>query len=57
METGRAASAAQAASDPVRTEGVGLLLGDGSVRFMRDSVDPRIPADMVSRAGGEVATE
>jgi len=34
--------------------GVGVLLGDGSVRFMRDSVDPRIPADMASRAGGEV---
>ncbi|MFO0822521.1 MAG: DUF1559 domain-containing protein [Gemmataceae bacterium] len=33
---------------------VGVLLGDGSVRFMRDSVDPRVPADMASRAGGEV---
>lgn len=37
--------------------GVELLLGDGSVRFMRDSVDPRVPADMASRAGGEVVTE
>jgi hypothetical protein len=35
--------------------GVGVLLGDGSVRFIGDSVDPRIPADMASRAGGEVA--
>ena len=34
--------------------GVGVLLGDGSVRFVRDAVDPRIPADMASRAGGEV---
>jgi prepilin-type N-terminal cleavage/methylation domain-containing protein len=32
----------------------GALLGDGSVRFIRDAVDPRIPADMASRAGGEV---
>jgi len=36
---------------------VGLLLGDGSVRFMSDSVDPRIPADMASRSGGEVSGE
>ncbi len=35
--------------------GVGLLLGDGSARFVRDTIDPRIPADMASRAGGEVA--
>jgi prepilin-type N-terminal cleavage/methylation domain-containing protein/prepilin-type processing-associated H-X9-DG protein len=35
--------------------GVGVLLGDGSVRFVRDAVDPRIPADLASRAGGEVA--
>jgi prepilin-type processing-associated H-X9-DG protein len=34
--------------------GVGVLLGDGSVRFMGDGVNPRIPADMASRAGGEV---
>ena len=34
--------------------GVGVLLGDGSVRFIRDAVDPRVPADMASRAGGEV---
>ncbi|MDB5307335.1 MAG: putative major pilin subunit, partial [Gemmataceae bacterium] len=34
--------------------GTGVLLGDGSVRFMRDAVDPRVPADMASRAGGEV---
>ena len=35
--------------------GVGVLLGDGSVRLVRDAVDPRIPADMASRAGGEVS--
>jgi hypothetical protein len=34
--------------------GCGVLLGDGSVRFIGDTVDPRIPADMASRAGGEV---
>lgn len=37
--------------------GVGVLFGDGSVRFVSDTVAPRIPADMASRAGGEVATE
>ena len=36
--------------------GAGLLLGDGSVRFVRDTADPRIPADMASRAGGEVVS-
>ena len=35
--------------------GVNALFGDGSVRFVRDTTDPRIPADMASRAGGEVA--
>jgi prepilin-type N-terminal cleavage/methylation domain-containing protein len=35
--------------------GTGVLLGDGSVRFIRDNVVPRIPSDMASRAGGEVA--
>jgi prepilin-type N-terminal cleavage/methylation domain-containing protein len=33
---------------------VGVLLGDGSVRFVRDAADPRVAADMASRAGGEV---
>jgi len=33
---------------------VGMLVGDGSVRFVRDGADPRVPADMASRAGGEV---
>ncbi len=37
--------------------GVGFVLGDGSVRFLRDGLDPRIPADMASRAGGEVASD
>jgi type II secretory pathway pseudopilin PulG len=36
---------------------VGALLGDGSVRFVRDAVDPRVPADMASRAGGEVVVD
>lgn len=36
---------------------VGVLLGDGSSRFIRDSINPRIPADMASRAGGEVASD
>jgi prepilin-type N-terminal cleavage/methylation domain-containing protein len=36
---------------------VGVVLGDGSVRFMRDTVAPRIPADMASRAGGEVVSD
>lgn len=35
--------------------GVGVLLGDGAVRFVRDATDPRLPADLASRAGGEVA--
>jgi prepilin-type N-terminal cleavage/methylation domain-containing protein len=35
----------------------GALIGDGSVRFIRDGVDARIPADMASRAGGEVVSE
>lgn len=35
--------------------GVGVLLGDGSAHLVRDAADPRIPADMASRAGGEVA--
>ncbi|AMV23945.1 putative major pilin subunit [Gemmata sp. SH-PL17] len=35
--------------------GVEVLLGDGSARLIRDAVDPRVPADMASRAGGEVA--
>jgi len=37
--------------------GVGVLLGDGSVRLIRDAVDPRVPADMASRAGGEVVAD
>ncbi|HJZ53856.1 MAG TPA: DUF1559 domain-containing protein [Gemmataceae bacterium] len=35
--------------------GVGVVLGDGSVRFVRDSADPKVVADMASRSGGEVA--
>jgi len=36
---------------------VGVLLGDGSVRFIGDEVDPRVPAAMASRAGGEVVPD
>ncbi len=36
---------------------VGVLLGDGSARLVRDGVSPHVPADMASRAGGEVATD
>jgi prepilin-type N-terminal cleavage/methylation domain-containing protein len=35
----------------------GVVLGDGSVRFIRDAVTPRIPADMASRARGEVVSD
>jgi prepilin-type N-terminal cleavage/methylation domain-containing protein len=37
--------------------GVGVVLGDGSVRFIADAADPRVPADMSSRAGGEVVAD
>lgn len=43
------------ASSSAHTGGVGVLLGDASVRLVRDGIDPRIPADMATRAGGEVA--
>ncbi|HYH64970.1 MAG TPA: DUF1559 domain-containing protein [Urbifossiella sp.] len=33
--------------------GVGVLLGDGSARLVRDAADPRVPADLATRAGGE----
>jgi hypothetical protein len=33
--------------------GVGVLLGDGSARRIRDAIDPRVPADLATRAGGE----
>ena len=35
---------------------VGVVLGDGSARFVSESVAPRIPADMASRGGGEVVS-
>ncbi|HEX4610647.1 MAG TPA: DUF1559 domain-containing protein [Urbifossiella sp.] len=43
------------ASGSLHPGGLVALLGDGSARFVRDTIDPRIPADMASRAGGEVA--
>ena len=36
------------------TGGVNALLGDGSVRFVRDSVDPGVWRGAATRAGGEV---
>ncbi len=36
------------------TGGVNMLLGDGSVRFMRDSTTPGTLAAMITRDGGEV---
>ena len=33
--------------------GANVLMGDGSVRFLRDSTAPAVVASMVSRAGGE----
>jgi prepilin-type N-terminal cleavage/methylation domain-containing protein/prepilin-type processing-associated H-X9-DG protein len=33
--------------------GVGVLLADGSARLVRDAVDPKLPADLATRAGGE----
>ena len=35
--------------------GLNVVLGDGSARFVRDAIDPRIPADLATRAGGEAA--
>lgn len=37
------------------TGGVNLLLSDGSVKFVRDSVDPLVWRNSATRAGGEVA--
>jgi prepilin-type N-terminal cleavage/methylation domain-containing protein/prepilin-type processing-associated H-X9-DG protein len=37
------------------TGGVNALLGDGSVRFIRDSILPQTWRDISTRAGGEVA--
>jgi len=36
------------------TGGVNILLGDGSVRFLRDSTSPGVLAAMITRNGGEV---
>lgn len=36
------------------TDGVNVLLGDGSVRFVRDGVDPLVWRQAATRAGGEV---
>jgi prepilin-type N-terminal cleavage/methylation domain-containing protein len=39
------------------TGGVNAVRGDGSVRFLQDSIAPGVLAAMVSRAGGEVFNE
>jgi hypothetical protein len=36
------------------TAGATIVLGDGSVRFLRDDTDIRVFARLVTRAGGEV---
>jgi prepilin-type processing-associated H-X9-DG protein len=33
--------------------GVNVLLGDGSVRYLRDSTSPGVLAAMITRNGGE----
>jgi hypothetical protein len=34
-----------------------VLLGDGSVRFIRDGTDPRVLKAMITKDGGEVIRE
>jgi len=34
--------------------GVNVLMGDGSVRFIKDTINPVTPRALVTRAGGEV---
>jgi prepilin-type N-terminal cleavage/methylation domain-containing protein/prepilin-type processing-associated H-X9-DG protein len=41
------------ASRSYHTGGVNVVFGDGSVRFIRDSIDPTIWYNMGTRAGGE----
>ena len=36
--------------------GVGVLLGDGAAQCIREVIDPWVPTDMASCAGGEVVT-
>jgi hypothetical protein len=37
--------------------GTGFLLGDGSVRFLRQTISPNLLKAMISRNGGEVLNE
>jgi prepilin-type processing-associated H-X9-DG protein len=49
------APAAHAEPIPSRhTGGVNASMGDGSVQFLRDSIDPAVLIGIGSRAGGEV---
>ena len=44
----------QAAARSYHTGGVNVLLGDGSVRFVRNAIDPFTWRGLATRAGGEV---
>jgi prepilin-type N-terminal cleavage/methylation domain-containing protein/prepilin-type processing-associated H-X9-DG protein len=44
----------QAAARSAHSSGVNLMMGDGSVRFIRNSIDPFTWRGMSTRAGGEV---
>ncbi|MGD0042434.1 MAG: H-X9-DG-CTERM domain-containing protein [Isosphaeraceae bacterium] len=36
--------------------GVNVLFGDGSVHFLKESMDPRIVVSLITRAGGEIVS-
>ena len=43
-------------SSPSTPGGVNVLMGDGSVRFIKDSISPITMRSLVTRAGGEVVS-